>query len=84
MHSDLRDDLGHAKVAITNYHAFRRREKFKASKLTKDLLSKDGEQSPALIESVGEMVNRVCRELGKPKRSFSAGNSSALGGACTR
>ena len=65
--SDMRDGLGRAKIAITNYHAFRRREKFKASKLTKDLLSKDGEPSPALVESVGEMVTRVCREIGRGK-----------------
>jgi hypothetical protein len=45
---DMRDDLGRAKVVITNYHALRRREKLKASKLTKDLLGKAGEQSPAL------------------------------------
>ncbi|GJQ29740.1 MAG: restriction endonuclease [Phycisphaerae bacterium] len=66
--SDLQDDLGRAKVVVTNYHAFRRREKFRASKLTKDLLSKEGEPSPALVESVGEMVNRVCRELGRNKQ----------------
>lgn len=66
--ADMRDDLARAKVAITNYHALRRREKFKATKLTKELLAKDGEQSPALIESVGEMVGRVCRALGRGKQ----------------
>lgn len=66
--SDLHGDLGRAKVVISNFHAFRRREKFKASKLTKDLLSKEGEQSPALVETTGEMVRRVCRELGTSKQ----------------
>lgn len=66
--SDLREDLRRAKVVIANFHGFRRREKQKASKLTKELLSKDGEPSPALVETEGEMVRRVCRELGTSKQ----------------
>lgn len=66
--TDLRDDLQRAKIVITNYHALRRREKFKASKLTKNLLAKGSEESPALIETVGEMVRRVCRGLGTSKQ----------------
>lgn len=65
---DLRDDLQRAKVTITNYHAFQLREKVKASKLTKDLLAKDGKPSPALTETPGEMARRICRPLGTSKQ----------------
>lgn len=59
------DDLGRAKLVITNYHAFQLREKVSAGKLTKQILAKDG-PSP-FTESPGEMVRRVCRELGNKK-----------------
>lgn len=63
--SDLRDQMGRAKILITNYHAFLRREKIAAGKLTKSIL-KQGEES-AFTETQGEMVRRVCRELGSKK-----------------
>ncbi|MBY0261757.1 MAG: DEAD/DEAH box helicase family protein, partial [Phycisphaerales bacterium] len=66
--ADLRGDLQRAKVVITNYHAFQLREKVKASKLTRELLAKDGKPSPALTETPGEMVRRVCRPLGTSKQ----------------
>ncbi|CAN5860827.1 DEAD/DEAH box helicase family protein [soil metagenome] len=66
---DMHDDLQRARVVITNYHAFQQREKVKASKLTKDLLAKDGKPSPALTETVGEMVRRICRPLGTSKQT---------------
>lgn len=56
------DELGQAKIIITNYHAFQLREKVSAGKLTKQILSKDG-PSP-FTETPGEMVRRVCREFG--------------------
>src|SRR6185369_9717056 len=64
--SDLRDQIGKAKILITNYHAFLRREKIAAGKLTKAILREAGEES-AFTESEGEMVRRVCRELGSKK-----------------
>jgi type III restriction enzyme len=57
--------MGKAKILITNYHAFLRREKIAAGKLTKAILNQ-GEDS-AFTESEGEMVRRVCRELGSKK-----------------
>ena len=63
--SDLLEDIGKAKILITNYHAFKRREKINAGKLTKSLLN-NGDPS-AFTESDGEMVRRVCRELGTKK-----------------
>ena len=66
--ADMRGDLGRAKVVITNYHAFQPREKVKASPLAKKMLAKDGVPSPALTETTGEMVRRVCRALGTSKQ----------------
>jgi type III restriction enzyme len=60
-----REDLGKARIVITNYHAFLRRERVQAARLTKALLAGEGE-SP-FVESEGEMVRRICRELGKKK-----------------
>lgn len=59
------DELGRAKIVITNYHAFQLRDKVSAGKLTKQILAKDG-PSP-FTETPGEMVRRVCRELGTKK-----------------
>lgn len=61
-----RDDLGQAKVAIINYHAFLRRERNSAASLTKKLLTVSGAASP-FQESAGQMVARVCAELGNKK-----------------
>jgi type III restriction enzyme len=48
--SDLRDEMGKAKILITNYHAFLRREKIAAGKLTKAILNEGGGES-AFTES---------------------------------
>jgi type III restriction enzyme len=61
-----REKLGRAKIVVTNFHAFQPREKVKASKATKQILS-GGNQSP-FTESPGEMARRVCRELGTKKQ----------------
>ena len=61
--ADYRDDLGTAKIVITNFHAFKHREKGDAGGLTKRILTA---RSPgAFTESPAEMVNRVCDVLGK-------------------
>jgi type III restriction enzyme len=62
---DLMGKLNQSKVLITNYHAFLRREKIAAGKLTKEILAEGGE-SP-FLESDGEMVRRVTRGLGSKK-----------------
>lgn len=59
-------DLGQAKIVITNYHAFKRRDTGDAGGLTKRLLAHGQVESP-FLESPGQMVNRVCRELGTKK-----------------
>ena len=71
---DLSGQIGRAKIVITNFHAFKRREKVKAGKLTKELLG-NGESS-AFTESEGQMVRRVCRSLGS-KRNIIVINDEA-------
>ena len=62
---DLLPEMLKAKILITNYHAFMLREKISAGKLTKTILT-EGTSSP-FTETPGEMVRRVCRELGTKK-----------------
>ncbi len=62
---DLQAELLKAKILVTNFHAFLPREKVAAGKLTKTILAQ-GEVSP-FTETPGEMVRRVCRELGTKK-----------------
>ena len=59
------EQLGQAKILITNYHAFLPREKVAAGKLTKAILA-NGE-SNGFTETPDQMVRRVCRELGNKK-----------------
>jgi type III restriction enzyme len=61
----LQDQLGQAKIIITNYHAFQLRENVAAGKITKSILA-DGQPSP-FTEIPDQMVRRVCRELGAKK-----------------
>ncbi len=68
------DELGKAKVLITNFHAFRLRDKSDAGKLTKSILTR-GEGNP-FAETPDQMVRRVCRELGN-KRNIIVLNDEA-------
>ena len=57
-------DLGRAKIVITNYHAFMLKDNIDAAKLTKNILGQS--RNPDLFkETPGQMVRRVCGELGK-------------------
>ena len=62
---DLLNQLGTAKIIITNFHAFKLKERNSAGKLTKKILSQDG-PSP-FTETPAQMVRRVCRDLGNKK-----------------
>ncbi|NCO84321.1 MAG: DEAD/DEAH box helicase family protein [Nitrospirae bacterium] len=74
---DLLAELNKVKIIITNFHAFKLREKSDAARLTKKILSrknppippltKGGEGGFAFTETPDEMVRRVCRELGTKK-----------------
>lgn len=61
-----RGALGEAKIVITNFHAFLRRERGKASKVTKQILAGGSEVNP-FQETPEQMVRRVCRALGNKK-----------------
>ena len=67
-------DLGSAKIVITNFHAFLRRERTPVSKTGKQILRTA--ETGAFTESEGEMVRRVCRELGN-KRNIVVLNDEA-------
>lgn len=64
---DLLGEMGKAKIIITNFHTLRRRERVSAGKLTKAILGSGNGGESAFTESEGEMVRRVCRELGSKK-----------------
>ncbi|MEY4723176.1 MAG: hypothetical protein RLZZ324_689, partial [Candidatus Parcubacteria bacterium] len=67
--AQLQDQLGQAKIIITNYHAFQPREKVAAGKITKSILTAqqpDSQPSP-FTETPDQMVRRVCRELSTKK-----------------
>ncbi|MGH9895730.1 MAG: BPTD_3080 family restriction endonuclease, partial [bacterium] len=59
------EKLSQGKVLITNFHAFKLREKVSAGKLTKAILAKGNDG--AFTETPDQMVRRVCRELGHKK-----------------
>ena len=59
------EQLGQAKILITNFHAFKLREKVAAGKLTKAILAEGN--AGAFTETPDQMVRRVCRELGNKK-----------------
>jgi type III restriction enzyme len=62
---EMMQDLFKAKVAVTNFHAFKPREHTKVSKLGKSILNENG--SNAFTESPDQMVRRVLRDLGAKK-----------------
>jgi type III restriction enzyme len=63
--AQLHEQLGQAKIIITNFHGFQLREKVAAGKITKSILA-DGAASP-FTETPDQMVRRVCRELNTKK-----------------
>lgn len=63
--SESLEQLGRAKILITNYHAFLLREKVAAGKITKAILADS--LTGAFTETSDQMVRRVCRGLGNKK-----------------
>jgi type III restriction enzyme len=59
------EQLGQAKIVITNFHTFRLRERVAAGKLTKAILG--DRETRAFTETPDQMVRRACRELGGKK-----------------
>ena len=63
--SDLMPELGKAKIVITNFQGLMLRERIQAGKVTRGILGQ-GKENP-FQETPGQMVRRVCRELGNKK-----------------
>jgi len=61
--SDMLEEMGKAKIVITNYHAFKRRERVELSKGGRSLLQ--GRTGPELdtLETEGQMIQRVMPDL---------------------
>ena len=57
--SDLLNDLRRAKIVITNYHAFRLRERVELSKGGRQLLQGRTGEAPKTLETEGQMIQRV-------------------------
>ncbi|MGB2972028.1 MAG: DEAD/DEAH box helicase family protein [Candidatus Competibacter sp.] len=60
---DLLDDLSRAKIVITNYHAFRLRERTDLSKGGRRLLQGRTGAEPKTLETEGQMIQRVMPDL---------------------
>lgn len=60
--SDMLGDIAKAKVVITNYHSFKRRETMDLTKVGKGLLQGRGE-APKTTETEGQMLQRACGDL---------------------
>ena len=60
--ADMLPDIDRAKIVITNYHAFQRRETMDISKVGRSLLQGRGD-APVTLETEGQMLNRSMNEL---------------------
>ena len=60
--SDMLGDIERAKIIITNYHAFRMRERLDLSKGGRSLLRGHGDE-PITVETEGQMLQRVMGDL---------------------
>lgn len=61
--NDMLADLGKAKIVITNYHAFKRRERMELSKGGRLLLQGRGGEELDTLETEGQMLQRVMPDL---------------------
>ncbi|MFO1434696.1 MAG: DEAD/DEAH box helicase family protein [Candidatus Competibacteraceae bacterium] len=60
---DLLDEVKRAKIVITNYHAFKRRERLELSKGGRQLLQGRTGEEPRTLETEGQMLQRVMPDL---------------------
>ena len=60
---DMLRDLDKAKIVITNYHAFKLRERMELSKGGRLLLQGRHGEELATLETEGQMIQRVMPEL---------------------
>jgi len=61
--SDMLDDMSRAKIVITNYHAFKMRERIELSKGGRQLLQGRTGDAPLTLETEGQMLQRVMPDL---------------------
>ncbi len=61
--SDMLDDMSRAKIVITNYHAFKMRERIDLSKGGRQLLQGRTGDAPLTQETEGQMLQRVMPDL---------------------
>ena len=61
--TDLLDEIKRAKIVITNYHAFKRRERVELSKGGRLLLQGRGGDALNTLETEGQMLQRVMPDL---------------------
>ncbi len=61
--SDMLDDLGRVKIVITNYHAFKLRERVELSKGGRQLLQGRTGDELNTLETQGQMIQRVMPDL---------------------
>ena len=61
--SDMLDDMGRAKIVITNFHAFRLRERIDISKGGRQLLKGRTGEEIITTETEGQMIQRVMPDL---------------------
>jgi type III restriction enzyme len=60
---DMLDDVRRAKIVITNYHAFKLRERIELSKGGRQLLQGRTGDEPNTLETEGQMIQRVMPDL---------------------
>jgi type III restriction enzyme len=60
---DMLDDVNRAKIVITNYHAFKLRERIELSKGGRQLLQGRTGEEPSTLETEGQMLQRVIPDL---------------------
>jgi type III restriction enzyme len=68
--SDMLADIAHARIVITNYHAFRLRERLDVASGTRRLLRGRGGKALQTLETDGQMLQRVLPELMGLKNIF--------------
>jgi len=61
--ADMLGDMGRAKIVITNYHAFKIRERIELSKGGHQLLQGRTGDAPLTLETEGQMLQRVMPDL---------------------
>jgi len=61
--TDMLDDVNRAKIVITNYHAFKLRQRIELSKGGRQLLQGRTGDAPDTLETEGQMLQRVMPDL---------------------